>query len=944
MATTRQLSFAGGEISPDLYGRVDLIKYATGLRTCRNFIVARHGGAFNRPGSQFVAEVKDSTKKVKLIPFIFNPSQTYILEFGDLYLRVHRDGVQQRLTPIAISAVTQASPARLTTGAAHGLVTGDEIFISGVEGMTELNNRNFKVVLVDATNVDLKEMDNTTDLDSTGFGAYTTGGTIAEVFELVTPYLEAELPEIQFTQSNDVITLVHPNHAPRELSRTDHTVWSLDVIIFEPSTSRPTGLGAVAGVAGGIVQKYKVTAIDRNTNEESLAATLPVVSSVTITGATQANPVVITAAAHGYDSGDTVIISGIIGMVELNGKEFEITKLTASTFELNDVDGTGFAAYISGGKAIATFVKITAGTPTLATPHVISWDLVTGASEYVVYKEINGVYGFILLARGQGGNDIGTIPNTSDTPPFFRNPFDGAGNFPSAVAFHQQRILYANTNNKPDTFFGSRTGFFKNFTLSTPVSDDDAFEFALAGGQVNEIRHMINIGRLIILTTGGEWALLGDDSGKITPRSPNAQQYTYNGSAIVRPVVIAGNVLYLQERGSLLRDLGFDISKDGYEGDDLSIHAAHLVENFSIVDFAWQRIPHSVAWSARDDGTLLGVTYLPRHQLLGWHRHDFTDGKVENVQVVPNDAAEEDSLYIIVNRTIDGRVTRYLEFLATRKVKLAEDSIFVDSALSFDGRNITPTTMKIGGGPPWTATTLLTISASDPFFTAGDVGNEIHFTAADGKQLRFKIEGFTSPTVVTGKPHRTVPVDLQNVATTAWSHAIKTAGGLWHLEGQKISALGDGLVAANANDPDAAQITVTNGLATFPQAYAVLHIGKPIVSDLETLDLDTIDGETLADKNKLITQVTLFVESSRGIFAGAQPPSDDATDLLEGLDELKDRQDEDYDCPPRLVTDKVKIPIGGTWNNNGRVFVRQIDPIPLAVLAVAPSGLIPFRR
>jgi len=92
MTSIMQKSFSGGELSPPLYSRTDIAKYQTALRTCRNFYVMRHGGATSRPGTQFVGEVKDSTKAVRLIPFIFNTSQTYCLEFGDQYMRVIKNG------------------------------------------------------------------------------------------------------------------------------------------------------------------------------------------------------------------------------------------------------------------------------------------------------------------------------------------------------------------------------------------------------------------------------------------------------------------------------------------------------------------------------------------------------------------------------------------------------------------------------------------------------------------------------------------------------------------------------------------------------------------------------------------------------------------------------------------------------------------------------------
>src|SRR5262245_57207681 len=139
-----QRSFAGGEIAPSLYARVDTSKYATGLRTMRNNILMRHGGAQSRPGLDFIGEVKDSTKSVRLIPFIFNTDQTYCLEFGNLYMRVIRDGSYQYDVSRNITGITNANPGVVTSNA-HGFSNGEEVYISGVVGAIApyVNGRNF---------------------------------------------------------------------------------------------------------------------------------------------------------------------------------------------------------------------------------------------------------------------------------------------------------------------------------------------------------------------------------------------------------------------------------------------------------------------------------------------------------------------------------------------------------------------------------------------------------------------------------------------------------------------------------------------------------------------------------------------------------------------------------------------------------------------------------
>jgi hypothetical protein len=87
-------SFSGGEISPQLYGRVDQQKYASGLRTCRNMPIMRHGGVINRPGLQYICELPESA--VKLIPFIFNQKagQTFLVVINEISISFIQNGGQ----------------------------------------------------------------------------------------------------------------------------------------------------------------------------------------------------------------------------------------------------------------------------------------------------------------------------------------------------------------------------------------------------------------------------------------------------------------------------------------------------------------------------------------------------------------------------------------------------------------------------------------------------------------------------------------------------------------------------------------------------------------------------------------------------------------------------------------------------------------------------------
>ncbi len=284
-ARVHSRSFAGGEITPELYGRIDLTKFQTGLAKALNFWILPHGPAQNRPGFAYVNETKDSTKQSVLIEFSYNTEQTYAIEFGDQYIRWHTNGgtlCESARTPTNISV---ASPA-VWTDVGHGYTTGQWLFIAGVTGTfsTVVTGRFCKVVKVDNDHYSLTDLAGTA-INSTG-KTITAFGTTARVYEISSPYLEADLFDLHFTQSNDVLTITHPTYEPRELSRLGAASWSLGVISFAPTISAPAAPALTVNGAGAKSYSYKVTAIASDGLEESLpsAAASTAVADLTVAG------------------------------------------------------------------------------------------------------------------------------------------------------------------------------------------------------------------------------------------------------------------------------------------------------------------------------------------------------------------------------------------------------------------------------------------------------------------------------------------------------------------------------------------------------------------------------------------------------------------------------------------------------------------------------------
>lgn len=271
-----QPSMAGGEISAPIGARVDLSKRAIAVELAENFVAKFEGGMDSRAGQKFVCRAKPGSAAHRLLPFEFNTDQTFIIELGDQYARFVADGLQvlDASLGVNITAATQANPVVITS-VGHGFTTGDEVYIGSVAGMTELNTRNFLITVLTPDTFSLQTL-NGDNVDGTGYTAYTSGGVAAPPYEISTPWLAADLFELNYAQSGDILTIVHPDYEPVEVVRITNTNWTISEIGFTPDTGHPTNMTAEVKTA---------------------------VTTGTITGITQANPAVVTAAGHGLAEG-----------------------------------------------------------------------------------------------------------------------------------------------------------------------------------------------------------------------------------------------------------------------------------------------------------------------------------------------------------------------------------------------------------------------------------------------------------------------------------------------------------------------------------------------------------------------------------------------------------------------------------------------------------------
>lgn len=232
-ASSIQNSFNAGELSSLMLGRQDVDKYASGLFVCLNAIPLTQGAWTRRPGTAYLHQCKHHNKLARLLPFQYSITQTYVLEFGEQYIRFFTEhGILTQATQ-SITGITKANPAVLSYAGSDTYANGDRVFVTGVVGMTQVNNREFKVANVNtgANTFELQDSDGN-NVNSTGYDAYSSGGTVGEILEVATDFLEADLADIRVTQSADTLYILHPDYPPQTLVRSSATSWTLSDISF----------------------------------------------------------------------------------------------------------------------------------------------------------------------------------------------------------------------------------------------------------------------------------------------------------------------------------------------------------------------------------------------------------------------------------------------------------------------------------------------------------------------------------------------------------------------------------------------------------------------------------------------------------------------------------------------------------------------------------------
>lgn len=547
--TLMQTNFTAGEVSPRMLGRVDIARYQNGAERMENCWPLVHGGGKRRDGTLFCAAAKFANKRARLIPYVFNKDQAYIVEFGDLYVRFF----------FSTGAPIESSP--------------------GVP------------------------------------------------LELVSPYTEAMLEDLEYVQGADTMFIFHQSVPVHRLRRVTNTEWTLAPAPFVTVPFAEAGLSFTTSATID-----DATVGTGRTFTSSVSAFLAAdVGRQIVAGGGIAE---ITA----YTSDTVVTVEVITAFASTSLASWQMTLSPQATNTASAKDPVGkvitMTLDIAGWRSsdVGKYVKINGGLVQI--------------TSYTSTTVVKGVIKAALTSI------VGSTPNAWSLESAVWNATDG---YPSTGTLYEQRLACAGSTNYPQTVWLSRVGEYLNFELGT--LDDDAMSFTVASDQINPISHLAQIKVLIALTYGGEFSLTGGVEKPITPTNIQVKNQSVYGCNRVRPVRIGNELYFMQRSNRKLRAMAYKFDSDAYGSPDMSVLSEHITEG-GITDIAYQQEPESILFLVRADGVMATLTVDRDQDVIGWARQ-ITDGAFESVATIPTEDGEQ--AWCIVNRTVNGSTVRYVE-------------------------------------------------------------------------------------------------------------------------------------------------------------------------------------------------------------------------------------------------------------------------------------------
>ena len=733
-------------------------------------------------------------------------------------------------------------------------------------------------------------------------------------YEIESPYSEDELEDLDFTGSADVLYICHPKYMPRKLTRTGHAAWSLSLLspLHGPfnednkDNSHTLTVSSYGGSTGVYGQTVTVASSKNLFTSGDVGRWIKIhyADPGTLISNGEYDP-----AGEGY----------IAGPWDVDGK-FELT------YHFNDDADSSVALRYStdGGSTYQDYATLADNTTTTrvviegelrsedynnVTPKLrfyangntykFNWNLRkvrearVGYIKITTYSNAKSVRGTVYRKTTNLGVAItdwalgswGEIPG-----------------YPHVATFFEQRLWFGATDSEPQTVWASKTGDYEDFEPG--AEDDNAVSYTIASEEVNTIKWLKSKSGLIIGTVGAEWRLASTQDAPVSPSNVSIRRETTYGSCNVKAEVAAGNVIYVQPDGKRVMQFAYKLQEDTYVGYDLTLMSEHITGP-GLVELFLQKNPLPVIWGIRSDGLMAGMTYLPYHDVTGWHRHE-TKG------LIKSGASIEDQLWLLVEREINGSKVQYIEYIEMWDETM-ENAIFMDCASCYDGveKDITGATK---------ADPVVITSASHGFENGDKVRisgvagmtelNDNIFTVANKDTNTFElfeVDGSEYGAYVSG-----------GIAKKCAS----VVSGLEYLEGEEVNVVVDGALHRN--------MTVASGSISLDDGVegAKIWVGIPQPDPvLETMpiDIETREGTLQGHMKRIIRAVIRLYKTLTFKMSGGDTSYETA---------YFRNTDEELSRPPVPFTGTKKVLMPKGSDIDAYVKITQDVPLPMTVNAI----------
>lgn len=908
MAYHIQSSFSAGEIDPALFERTTFDKYQTGLATLRNAIVGKTGRIISRQGTMKWQETRNPTQEPR----------TFTADAPTDVLTTNTDHVYGSGTAVTVSS-TGTLPGGLTAGTVYYVSSGN--YIGSISAATIPPNKLYlHSTLASAVSMIGSEVASQVGIIDAGAGTHT-----------ITPVAVESKKSILYSPpySEYVVEWGH------RYVRIHNVLLGTQVDAGHPLTE--DDLDNIQFVANG---KFLYIFCKNQYYMKMVLGGLGATAATTYRFTLFDYPNDVRASLFGVPIGPTYVSGSTVGPPAGYDVEYLFTIVSRGQESNSSLPFTGSKLPVTVGHS-NNFVY---ASPTAYAPSEIrvyrrpkdgeAFGYIGASTTYTVSGSDRR---FSFIDYGQAADYTHTPPSALDIGYIPDALVDGTSITTSrAGCVYQQRLLVTDTDNE-EAVHASRTGQNNNFYRDYPLTSDSALTFKCGTSGNAKVIRMIDSNGLLVFTTIGIYKNEG-------PLGPDNLAMTKVGNWViddkVPPLEIPGGILFVDKSTNTVRTLIYSNEAGGFPGEEVSIFSNHLFAGKTVKSWAFQDGDTPLIWVVMSDGSLNALTYQRENKMQAWSQHDTTDGLYESVTVAKSLDAKS-VVYFVVNRN----GVRTIEYSASRFVDDLKKFVGMDAAVTYNSEisSGASVTVEAQDFSDWEG--LLDVSSDIPIFanTAdnGAVGSTFRFFDSDGSAVDLVVTSFVDTQNVTVMP--TVEFPSNEGTSVKLYKTYSTLTGLDHLNGKFVSVLCDGYVVASPNNnvENYAEIMVTGGQITLPnnKRGAFIHVGIPFTVDIETLDIDTAEQKPTLLESKLVNNVFIKVYNTRGMFVGSNFPGNDGVD---GLTDPEERT-EDIDlgnignAAQKPQTKRHSIVIRNDWKSEGKLYIRQVDPLPMEILSIIPD-------